>query len=111
MIVSNSKTKFFVINGGDGDDEPICVNGLVVEHCTSYVYLGSPFPSDGSVSSAIRLHVKNKMCHLLKFVSFIRKNNDVPFIVKRRVFDAALCHPLCTDVDVSRGLELISSQL
>ena len=27
---------------------------------------------------------------MLKFVSFLKKNNDIPFVVKRRVFDAAL---------------------
>lgn len=31
---------------------------------------------------------------MLKFVSFIRKNNDTPFIVKRRLFDAALMSSL-----------------
>ena len=30
------------------------------------------------------------MCQILKFVSFIKKNNDIPFYVKRRIFDAAL---------------------
>ena len=65
-------------------------NGLVVEHCDTYVYLGSPFTSDGSVSSAIKAHARLKMPHVLKFVSFIGKNNNVPFAVKRRVFDAAL---------------------
>ena len=94
MVVNNSKTKFFVINGEDGDAEPIRVEGLVMEHCTSYVYLGSPFTSDGSVSSSVSVHAKNKLCHVLKYVSFLTKNNDVPFIVKRRVFDAALMSSL-----------------
>ena len=65
-----------------------------MEHCTSYVYLGSPFTSDGSVSSSVSVHAKNKLCHVLKYVSFLTKNNDVPFIVKRRVFDAALMSAL-----------------
>ena len=30
------------------------------------------------------------MCHVLKFKSFINKNNDVPFIIKKKIFDAAL---------------------
>ena len=30
------------------------------------------------------------MCHILKFVSFINKNNDIPFIVKKKLFNAAL---------------------
>ena len=31
-----------------------------------------------------------KTCHLLKFLSFVRKNRDIPFYAKRRIFDAAL---------------------
>ena len=30
------------------------------------------------------------MCHVLKFISFINKNNDLPYYIKLRVFDAAL---------------------
>ena len=30
------------------------------------------------------------MCNALKFISFVNKNNDIPFIVKKKVFDAAL---------------------
>lgn len=39
-------------------------------------------PQDGSVSSAIKVHAKSKTGHVLKFVSFIKKNNDIPFVVK-----------------------------
>ena len=49
MIINEAKTKIFVINGGEGDAEPLPVDGLVIDHCFSYVYLGSPFTSDGSV--------------------------------------------------------------
>ncbi len=31
---------------------------------------------------------------MLKFVSFMRKDNDIPFIVQRRLFDAALISAL-----------------
>ena len=94
MKINTCKTKFFVIHGEEGDADPLQVDGLVVDHCRSYVYLGSPFTCDGSVSSAVKEHARSKMCHVLKFVSFIKKNNDVPFIVKRRVFDAALMSSL-----------------
>uniref|UniRef100_A0A0P4VRG8 Reverse transcriptase domain-containing protein n=1 Tax=Scylla olivacea TaxID=85551 RepID=A0A0P4VRG8_SCYOL len=90
MYVNNAKTSFFVIHGDDGDADAIHVNSLVIEHCHSYIYLGSPFTSDGSVSSAVKAHSTAKLCHVLKYVSFVTKNNDLPFIVKRRVFEAAL---------------------
>ena len=50
------------------------------------MYLGSPFTDDASPSTAIA----NKMCHVLKFVSFINRNNDIPFTIKKKVFDAVV---------------------
>ena len=41
------------------------------------------------MSAAVKLHAHNKLCQVSKFVSIIRKNNDVPFIVNKRLFDAA----------------------
>lgn len=52
MTINERKTKFFVINGRAGDADALYVNGLMVDHCDSYVYLGSPFTCDGSASSA-----------------------------------------------------------
>lgn len=80
MIINQSKTKFMVINGSHDDVEPLLVNDIIVEHCNMYVYLGSPFTSDGSVSSAVKAHATLKMPHVLKFVSFIKKNDDIPYI-------------------------------
>lgn len=77
-----------------GDEEPLRVDNLVIEKCSKYVYLGSIFTDNGSVSSALKAHALMKTTHVLKFVAFIKKNNDVPFIVKRRVFDAALASSL-----------------
>ena len=54
------------------------------------MYLGSIFTSDGSISSAIASHARCKTVHVLKFVSFLQKNRDVPFYVKKRVFEAAV---------------------
>lgn len=53
------------------------VGDLVAEHCDSYMYLGLPFMCDGSVSSAVKERAKTKICQVLKFVSFITKNNCV----------------------------------
>ena len=90
MNVNESKTRFFVIHGTREDNEALHVDGLVVERCTQYVYLGSPFTDDGSVSTSVRAHADAKMPHVIKFTSFLRKNGDIPFIVKKRVFDACL---------------------
>ena len=90
MKINASKTKFFVICGTDQDREIIEVDDLIIEQCTKYVYLGSVFTADGSVSSSVAAHAQSRVAHLNKFVSFLDKNNDIPFIVKKRVFDAVL---------------------
>ena len=64
--------------------------------------MGSVFTSDGSVSSAVIAHASAKMSYALKFVSSISKNDNVPFVVKKRIFHAALL-PTCNMI-VSLGL-------
>ena len=77
-----------VINGTIGDREPVIVDMIVVNHCDKDIYLGSPFTSDGSLSSVVKAHVVEKMAHFHKFIAFIDKNSDLPFVIKMRVFDA-----------------------
>ena len=79
-----------VINGSNKYRDPIEYNGNIINYCKQYIYLGSPFTDDGSPSTAIKVHANNKMCHVLKFISFLSRNNDVPFIIKKKIFDAAL---------------------
>ena len=59
-----------------------------------YVYLGTPFSSDGLTSSSIKINANLKMCQALKFVSFCYKNNDIPFYVKKKIFHSAVVSSL-----------------
>ena len=59
--LTNPRLSFFVISGNERDREPLVVGDLVVEHCDTYVYLGSPFTSDGSPTFAVKVHANNKM--------------------------------------------------
>ena len=90
MKVNVSKTKFMVINGKEEDKSDLIVQDMCIKICNHYVYLGSPFSADGLTSSAIKLSANMKMGQVLKFVSFCQKNNDVPFNVKKKVFNAAV---------------------
>ena len=90
MSMNASKTKFFVIHGTPEDNEEVHVDGVIIERCAQYTYLGSVFTVDGSVSSSVKAHAEAKMAQVMKFISFLKKNNDIPFQVKRRVFDACL---------------------
>ena len=73
MKINQDKTKFFVINSTAADTEPLVVDDLIVEHCSKYLYLGSPFTADGSITSSVKEHAISKMCNLLKFVSFLKR--------------------------------------
>ena len=90
MRINQQKTKFMCVNGSSESRAPLIVGDLRVENCESYVYLGAVFTQDGKTSSSINLHCKDKYKHVLKFFSFIAKNFNFPFWVKRKVFEAAL---------------------
>ena len=83
-----------MVNVSNVEKGSLHADDLLVEWCDTYVYLGSSFTADGSVSSTLRAHTTAKIPHNLKFVSFINKNNDIPFFMKRRVLDAALMSAL-----------------
>ena len=74
MIINESKTKLMVINGTIIDKQPIFVSNLSIRHCDTYIYLGSPFTSDGSLSSAVKSHVQEKMAHFHKFSVFLKES-------------------------------------
>ena len=90
MVINEEKTKFMVINGSPDDLRPIYNRNLAIHNCEKYIYLGATFTQDGKIQSSIKAHCKMKACHALKFKSFVSKNNDFPFWVKRTVMDAAL---------------------
>ena len=83
MHVNVGKTKLMVINGNIEDRQPIDINNLMINHCDSYIYLGSPFTSDGSLTTVIKLHIREKMVHFNKFISFLNKNNELPYVIKK----------------------------
>ncbi len=68
MHVNNRKTKFFALNCSLEEKTSFVVGDMVVEWCEKYVYLGSVFTCDGSVSAAIAEHAQGKSAHVLKFV-------------------------------------------
>ncbi len=94
MIVNQATTKFMVISGNDTHKQPLKLHGMVVEHCNMYIYVGSPFTSDGSTSSTVKIQGNLKMPHVLKFVSFTNANKNIPYMMKSRVFEAALMSTL-----------------
>ncbi len=73
------------------DTEPLNVGELIVESCKQYIYLGSPF------TLMVVFLLLSRFISVLKWLTsvnyyyfFLKKNNDIPFAVKKRIFDAAL---------------------
>ena len=89
MRMNESKTKFMVINGSPMDRIPFILSNLVIKHCTSYVYLGVIFTSDGRCTTSLAEHLSNKSKELNKLLIFFATNYDAPFQVKKRVLEAA----------------------
>jgi ribosomal protein L31 len=90
MVINVDKTKFMVINGNHVDRESFKKGGLIIDHVDSYIYLGSPFSANGSVLTDIQEHADLKSKHVNKFNTFCFKNQSMPFVFKKKVFDAVL---------------------
>ncbi len=48
------------------------------------------FTADGRIRNAVKAYAQDKHKHCLKCLSFISKNKDFPFLVKRKVLLSAL---------------------
>ena len=94
MQINNDKTKFFVVNGDEGDKLPFLIGTVVMPHCLKYTYLGAEFTCDGSMHNSLQAHVNEKEKHLNKLILFYQKNPDMPFHAKKKVLDAAFCAAL-----------------
>lgn len=90
MTINIKKTKFMVINGDLYDKNDIFSEGIHVQHTYDYIYLGSPITEDGNYASCLRIHVKEKIKHVLKFVSFINKHSNMPYKLKKQVAESCI---------------------
>lgn len=90
MEMNQRKTKLMVINGSTDDRAPLHTNFSNIEYCNHYVYLGAHFSDDGRMSSVMKHQAQSCAKHVNKFSSFVKKNSNMPFSCKARVFRAAL---------------------
>ena len=90
MSINQKKTEFMVINNSNADKETIVSRGINVKYCKSYTYLGAPITDDGSYLSMMNLNAKEKMKHTIKYYTFLNRNPDVPFSMKKRVAEACV---------------------
>ena len=87
MEIHPTKSKFLVINSDD--KSPIVIDSVIVSYTDLYLYLGS-FISMEPIPLQLKHHFNDKYKQVLKFYTFLYKNNDVPYHVKRNVWDSAV---------------------
>ena len=86
MHINEKKTKFMVIN----HDEAVICNNATVRYCKSYTYLGATITDDGSYRTMLEINSKEQMKQLVKFYSFLNRNPEVPFSIKKKVAEACV---------------------
>ena len=87
MQLHPAKTKFFAVN--TRDTELLVVHQMVIQHTRSYVYLGSPI-LNSTIQKQVSEQIALKQCQARKFRSFLRKNSEAPFAVKKAVWESAM---------------------
>ena len=89
MVINEKKTKLMVLLGDECDKETIRLGDVKIKHCEKYIYLGAVFTADGSTASSLKEHVKERNSNLNKLSIFLAANYDAPYVVKKKVFQAA----------------------
>ena len=94
MMINEKKTKFMVMNKSNYDEEPLIVDDVEIRYSNKYCYLGAWFTDDGRPVSVLNLReAANEAC-VNKFAVFCAVNTEMPFVVKRKVFEAAVSSAL-----------------
>ena len=87
MDIHPVKSQFLAINADDVS--PFIIDGVTISNTDSYVYLGTPM-MDAGISKQVEEHLRSKLSHLFKFSSFVRKNADAPYAIKKTVWNSCM---------------------
>ena len=94
MVLNEKKSKFFVINGHEHDKISFHLRETEIQYCPRYLYLGAWITDDGKMGSVISLHETQSTALVNKFSIFCTANTSMPYIYKKKVFDAAVTSSL-----------------
>jgi hypothetical protein len=86
MALNASKCNYITVGT---DVAPLIVDDISISVCQSYTYLGTPI-SNAHIRKQILAHIDANMPHVNKFSSFVSKNNEAPFTIKHKVWEAAM---------------------
>lgn len=87
MILHPTKSKFISVNANDKQD--FIVQDARVKETDSYTYLGCKI-TPRSIREQTKTEIGERQKHIHKFTSFLAKNNDAPYRIKKKVFQCAL---------------------
>ena len=90
MVLNEKKTKFFVVNGEEGDKQCLETNEVKASYSHRYLYLGAWFTDTAKMDHIMALHEISGEAVVNKFSIFCAGNTQMPFIYKKKVFDAAV---------------------
>ena len=91
MVIHPTKSKFMCINSED--KSPILIDSVIVSYTTHYLYLGSIISME-PISAQLKLHFRENTRQIMKFYTFLYKNDDAPYYVKKTVWDSAVMSSL-----------------
>ena len=94
MKINMKKTKFLVVNGTANDRLPFEYKEIIVKNIAQYLYLGAWICESGKIQDVIKLHEEYASSLINKFSIFCSANTNMPFKVKREVFDSAVTSAL-----------------
>ena len=90
MVINEKKTTFFVTNGQETDRQDLRAGGVSVRYAARYLYLGAWFTDTAKLDDVINLHEAANEAVVNKFSIFCAANTQMPFMYKKKVFDAAV---------------------
>ena len=71
------------------DTRPVLLDKVTIAATKSYMYLGTTI-LNAPIKKQVQHHIDTTSSHLHKFTSFLKKNNEAPLDVKKRVCDSAV---------------------
>ena len=87
MVINAKKLQYLCISGKD--TEAFHAGNITIAHTSEYVYLGTPV-SPHPIAKQVKAHLHMKVGHVMKFHSFLAKNSEAPYQIKRTVWNSAL---------------------
>ena len=71
------------------NEDSILLDDDTIEHSNEYTYLGARI-SDNPINKQVQNHMTSKQAQFRKFYSFLNRNPDSPYGVKKKIWTSAL---------------------